>query len=292
MSYQVLSDRVRYVSAERAGAVEEIPLALVDLEATRKWEHQHADAEEGGGPPVIDPELLKEEAERASFTPEVAPNLHLPQEDSVVGFDTFQGRSELVPMPQSDGELNRNTTHNVLRAAVNPLSSSHLLVELKGERSAVQFHVPDPILYIRIGTDEPEPLAGTPLTVDTHGASGAIKDKPVGGSANSRYVIVQADVRRGSRVITSFRINALGSVHREEAVIETATQMLPGGHWMKVTPKQSLEFGEYALMEVISDKEVNLGVWDFGVHPTAPENRDVILPEPKRQPTLSSRKPQ
>jgi hypothetical protein len=171
MSYQILSDRVRYVSAERAGVVEEIPLTLVDLDATRKWEHQHADAEEGGGPPVIDPELLKEEAERASFTPEVAPNLHLPQEDSVVGFDTFQGRSELVPMPQSDGELNRSTTHNVLRAAVNPLSSSHQLVELKGERSAVQFHVPDPVLYIRIGTDEPEPLAGTPLTVDTHGAN-------------------------------------------------------------------------------------------------------------------------
>jgi hypothetical protein len=81
-------------------------------------------------------------------------------------------------------------------------------------------------------------------------------------------------------------------VHRDEDIIEAATQMLPGGHWMKVTPKQPLEFGEYALMEVISDKEVNLGVWDFGVHPTAPENRDVILPEPKRPLTLSPRKPQ
>ena len=34
-------------------------------------------------------------------------------------------------------------------------------------------------------------------------------------------------------------------------------------------------------MEVISDKAVNLGVWDFGVHPVAPENRDVIKPEPR-----------
>ena len=39
-------------------------------------------------------------------------------------------------------------------------------------------------------------------------------------------------------------------------------------------------------MEIVSEKEVNLGVWDFGVHPTAPENRDVLKPEPKRPITL------
>ena len=61
---------------------------------------------------------------------------------------------------------------------------------------------------------------------------------------------------------------------------------------MKLTPRQSLGFGEYALMEVISDKEVNLGVWDFGVHPVAPENRDVIKPEPKRPLALERRRPE
>ena len=59
-----------------------------------------------------------------------------------------------------------------------------------------------------------------------------------------------------------------------------ATELLPGGHWLKITPKEPLDFGEFALMEVISEKAVNLGVWDFGVHPISPENRDVIKPEP------------
>ena len=47
---------------------------------------------------------------------------------------------------------------------------------------------------------------------------------------------------------------------------------------MKITPREPLDFGEFALMEVISDKEVNLGVWDFGIHPVAPENRDALKP--------------
>ena len=43
-------------------------------------------------------------------------------------------------------------------------------------------------------------------------------------------------------------------------------------------------------MEVLDAKNVNLGVWDFGVHPTAGENRDAILPETPRAPELERRK--
>jgi hypothetical protein len=82
------------------------------------------------------------------------------------------------------------------------------------------------------------------------------------------------------------------AVKQQENVVETKTELLPGGHWMKVTPKQPLDFGEYALMEIVSDREINQGVWDFGVHPVAPENRDVIKPEPKRPVTLERRSPQ
>jgi hypothetical protein len=42
-------------------------------------------------------------------------------------------------------------------------------------------------------------------------------------------------------------------------------------------------------MEIVSDREVNTGVWDFGVHPVKPENRDVIKPEAKRPLTLEHR---
>lgn len=296
MSYRVVGDRVRYVSAERAGAEEEIPAALVDFDATSRWERQHAQPAEGeaqgkDGSPVIDPELLKEEADRAALTPEVATDLRLPDLDNVLALDTYRGQPQLVPLPQSDGELNHNTAHNILKAVVNPLSSSHQLVQLKGERSMVQLHVDQPILYIRIGEPTAVANGSRPITVDTHGASSAMNDKHPLDPTASRYVIVRADVRTGSRVVASFKISALGTVKRDEDVIETAIEMLPGGHWMKLTPKQSLLFGEYALMEVLSDSEVNLGVWDFGVHPTAPANRDAILPQPKRPFALAPRRP-
>lgn len=295
MSYRTVGSNVLYVSAERGGAEEVIPARLVDLAATHLWEQRHAavdsEASQQSTPkPAIDPELLKEEADRASYTPEVAPDLSLPEQDSVLALDTFQGTPELVPMPQSSGDLNHNTAHNVLRGVVNPLAASHQVVQLRGIRSPVQLHVPDPVLYIRMGNGPPSGT-GTALTVDTHGATGAAPSIPAGSGATSRYVIVRADVRTDARIIASFNVSMLGSGHAQEDVVEAATDLLPGGHWLRLTPPQPLVFGEYALMEIISDREINLGVWDFGIHPVAPENRDAIKPEPKRPFNLERRRP-
>jgi hypothetical protein len=292
MSYKVVGNIVRYVSAERGGEEEEIPLSLVDLDATKRWEKQHAQPDpDNPQPPSIDPELLKEEADRASLTPEVAKDLRLPEEDSTLALDTYRGTPELVPLAQTDSDLNRNTGHNMLKAAVNPLSAAHSIVQIKGETSPIQLHVKDPVLYLRIGDETVGNTAGTPMTVDTHGATSRIPNDPGGGSPNSRYVIVRADVRTGIRVIASFRIGLLGSGQHQEDVVETTTELLPGGHWLKISPKEPLDFGEFALMEVISDKAVNLGVWDFGVHPVSPENRDIIKPEPRRGTTLERHGP-
>ena len=285
MSYQIVGNVVHYISAERGGAEEEIPLSMVDLDATKRWEKQHTQSSADPNnpePPAIDPELLKEEADRAALTPEVAKDLRLPEEDSTLALDTFHGTPELVPLAQTDSDLNRNTGHNLLKAAVNPLSAAHEIVTLKGETSPVQLHVKDPVLYLRIGNESVGNTAGTPLTVDTHGATSHMPNDPDGGSSDSRYVIVRTDVRKGIRVVYSIRIPLLGTGQRQEDVVETTNELLPGGHWLKITPKEPLDFGEFALMEVISDKIVNASVWDFGIHPVAPENRDIIKPAPRR----------
>jgi len=292
MSYRITGNVVRYISAERGGEEEEIPLSLVDLDATHRWEKQHAQPDPNNPqPPAIDPELLKEEADRAALTPEVAKDLRLPEEDSTLALDTYRGTPELVPLAQTDSDLNRNTGHNLLKAAVNPLSAAHPIVTLKGETSPVQLHVKDPVLYLRIGDESVGNTAGTPLTVDTHGATSRIPNDPGGGSPDSRYVIVRTDVRTGARVVFSFRIPLLGTGQHQEDVVETTTELLPGGHWLKVTPKEPLDFGEFALMEVISAKAVNLGVWDFGVHPVSPENRDIIKPDPRHGTALERHGP-
>ena len=296
MSYQLKGNIVSYVSAER-GATEEIPADLIDWDATHKWERQHPpeDAQPAGDrapAPTIDPELLKEEADRASLTPEVAPELRLPELDSALALDYFHGTPELVPLVQSEGELNHTTGHNILKLALNPRAASHEIVQLKGVESPVQMHVDTPVIYLRIGDDSGIAHGGTPFTVDTHGAgSSGVKTDSSGGSPNSGYVMVRADVRTDARVLASFNIGMLGTTRTQEDVVETTSELLPGGHWMKVTPAHPLDFGEYALMEVVSDKEINTAVWDFGVHPVAPENRDVLKPQPKRPITLERRTP-
>jgi hypothetical protein len=296
-SYKLTGKIVNYMSAER-GEMEQIPADLVDWDATKKWERQHADSAGQEAPPsTIDPELLKEEADRRALTPEIAPDLHLPEQDSVLALDYFEGTPELVPLVQSDGELNRETSHNILKLTLNPRAASHAIVELKGVQSAVQMHVAQPVLYLRVGDDAGAHRGGQVLTVDTHGAGsqkgGAVTNQTSsGGSEYSGYVMVRADVRTDARVLASFNIGAVGDARKpQHDVVETKTEMLPGGHWMKITPVRPLDFGEYALMEIVSDNEVNTGVWDFGVHPVAPENRDVLRPEPKKPTGLERRRP-
>ena len=296
MSYRTVGSNVLYVSAERGGVEEVVPARLVDFDATEQWEQRHPavdpDAPQASAPaPAIDPELLKEEADRAAYTPEVASDLSLPEQDSVLALDTFHGTPELIPMPQSSGDLNRNTAHNILPGAINPMAASHAVVQLKGLRSPVQLHVPDPTFYIRVG-DGPPSGTGTALTVDTHGAAGAAPAASAGGASTSRYVILRADVRTDARVFSSFHPALLADSRREEDVFPAVSTLLPGGHWMKLTLREPLLFGEYALLEVVNERQINLGVWDFGIHPVAPENRDAMTPEPKRPYSLERRRPE
>jgi hypothetical protein len=81
----------------------------------------------------------------------------------------------------------------------------------------------------------------------------------------------------------------LGQVSQQEDIVDATTAVLPGGHWMKVTPKRPLEIGQYALVEIVSPKVVNLDVWDFGVDPQAKDNAGSLTPiaaQQKRKPVL------
>lgn len=288
LSYKIAGKRVSFVSAERNGEVEQIPLELVDLPATQRWEAQHSQTDPNAqqAPPVLDPELVKEEASRAALSPEVAPDLRLAPEDAVLALDTWHGGPELVPLNQAESALNKQTSHNILRATVNPRAAAHQILVLKGEKADVQMHVAQPEIYLRLDSDdEASPNA---ITVDTHGASRATQRR--GRSDPSQYVVVRVDVRQDARVVASFDTQYAGASRRtQQDVVETEATTLPGGHWLKLVPKEPLLTGEYALVELLNERELNLSVWDFGIHPTAPENRDVLYPEKRRPSTLERR---
>lgn len=280
LDYQVDGKLVRYHSAERDGAPEDIPLAMVDLPATDRWQQQHAPSNR----PVLSPELAAEEAARQSLHPEVAPNLHLPDEDSVLALDTFQSTPELIPLSQNGTDLNRETAHATLKQFINPAAAPHQIVELTGPTSGVQLHTAQPIFFARIGDDDDTPGSG--LVVHTQGAG---RPTPTGGDARSEYVLERLDPRRDLRVVSSFRIPQLDTGHSQPGIIELRPEPLPGNHWLRLTPLTPLEPGEYALIEVLSAQDINLNVWDFGIHPDAKESYEAIKPDLRKPPTLEHR---
>ena len=294
--YEVKGDRVRYYSAER-DEWEEIPTNLIDWTATAKWNHDHqpganagAAAESGGVGNPNDPGLseaakldAEERAERdaeAARIPVVAPGLRLPDETGVWGLDTYQDQPELVHVLQANGDLNRATEHSIVRANMVSPSGAKEAVRIEGANAAVQFHVNDPVFYVSLDAPPPsaneEPSQGA-ITVDTHGAS-SMKDKNSHSSPDSRYVILRVTSNRNLRTILAREIALLAQSGHSEDVIETDKQVLSGGRWMKITPKEQLLIGEYALVEILSPREVNLDVWAFGVNPRSAENKDARAP--------------
>jgi hypothetical protein len=287
--YQVVGDRVRYKSAERGGEWEEIPKDLIDWSATDKWNKEHepgalAAAEaareksEQNDAAEVDKEERAERAAELARMPIVAPGLRLPDESGVWVLDNYHGTPELVRMQQSNGDLNKDLGHNVLKAAINPMGGSKQLIQIDGTHAKVQLHVNQPELYVALDVNEDDNAPDDALKVDTRGASSKVKDKNNYSSPTSHYVIVRVQERRNLRVVAAMNISMLGKVSHSENIVETTSQIMPGGHWMKVVPKEPLSFGEYALMEVLTPQEVNLDVWDFGVDPPSPENKNALTP--------------
>ncbi len=298
--YEVHGDRVRYLSAER-GDWEEIPNELIDWPATDKWNKAHEpgahppapatqnppagaaqnngqSGEEMGEAAAIDKAAAAERADQQARTPKVATGLRLPDEDGIFVLDYFQAIPELIHLDQTAGNVNRDASHNVLRAAITSLHGSQEPVRIQGQAAKVRLHVNQPVLYVSLDVNNGEQIAPeSALMVDTHGQNSK-EDKDSYSSPESHYAIVRVDVRPGERVIGAVRISRVGNVTQSADIVPTNAEILTGRHWMKLTPKEPLEVGDYALMEILAPGVINLDVWDFGVSPNAPENKHPITP--------------
>ena len=292
--YQVKGDRVRFFSKERADW-EEIPKNLVDWKATAQWNFDHGPEQKGpvvvanpSDPGQVDAAKIDAE-ERAARQAElqrmpfVVPGLRLPNESGVWVLDTFNGQPELAHMTQANGDLNRAYQHSVLPYEVGSKSSSRELVRVEGYNAKVELHVNQPVFYVSLdppklpkGAVEPPSLSAA-MTVETHGGGSEPDDKRAHSSPDSRYAIVALTVGKNLRTASAGDLDALVSGGAPPVgMTETTKQVLPGGYWMKVTPKSPLLIGQYALVEVLGPKYVNADVWAFGVNPSANENADVV----------------
>ncbi|MGA7523849.1 MAG: hypothetical protein WBW84_15465 [Acidobacteriaceae bacterium] len=309
--WQIKGNRVHYFSAEREDW-EDIPKNLIDWDATNKWNKEHAP---GTASPDVDvtqnrpatgmnplgnqpanPQLAQptpdqdqrdaaaidraEAAARAdqrARMPLVAPGLHLPDENGIFALDYFQGIPELVYLEQHAGNVNEYSGHNVLAAAIASFRGAQEPIRIDGQAARVRLHVNEPAFYVSLTTGNSEEVAPeSALVVNTR--DNTKPDKSDVSSPLSHYAIVRVDVQPGERVVGALRISRAGAATQSSDIVPTTVEVLPGRHWMKLTPKEPLTVGEYALMEILAPGEVNLDVWDFGVSPNSPENAHPITP--------------
>lgn len=267
--WEVKGNRVRYFSAERFDW-EELPNDLVDWAATDKYNKEHENQRTVSAAEIAAQDEAERKAEE-NQTPTVAPGLRLPDGGGVFLFDQFKGQPQLVELVQEGGELNKHTGKNILRAALNPLAlSSKQTIELKGLHARVQAHGAQPTIYVNVDTSG--------ANSDQQGAAKPAQ-KPDTDQLPDRYRIIRVEQRKDGRVIGNLSVAIYGRVSEKENWVKTTSTAV--GDWMKVTPAEPLVPGEYALVEMLDKKQMNLYVWDFGVNPAAPANPSAWTP---RQP--------
>jgi hypothetical protein len=281
--YEVVGDRVRYISVERGGDWEELPADLIDWNATHKWEHDQAQLAEDNASPAmkeaaaIDKEEAAERNEQLARMPEVAKGLELPDEDSVFALDTYQGTPELVELLPNELGIDAKT-HKGL-STINPLAGQRAAIELPGAHAKAHLHVNDPAIYLSLDvTDDAEKVVSHALTVQTNNAKEVANRKHGAYSTQSGFAIVHVDERKAVRIVGAIHISPTGTVSQTEDVMPAKVEVLPGKHWVRIVPSQQLVIGEYALVEIISPSEINQRVWDFRVDPQAGDNKGSIGP--------------
>jgi hypothetical protein len=269
--WEVKGDRVHYYSAER-DEWEDVPNSMVDWPATEKYEKERA----AGVPPPdaiqLDQEVEAERQADEAKNPQVAPGLRLEDPNTVYLLDTFQNQPQLVEVPQSGGDIERNTKKNILRAAINPVAGSKQTIEIPGEHAKAQAHVTVPSLYVN-ASEEPQPDATAQISRQPQA--------PQTPLPRDRFRIVHMQEKHGKRIVGDIKISLLGKASQEQTLVPSTATQLTGG-WVMVTPDKPLPKGEYALVELLGKDGTNVYVWDFGVNPSAPAN---INPEQAGQPT-------
>ena len=232
--YRITADRVRYWSVERE-AWEEIPAALVDWDATHKGE-----ADDAARKKQID-QKLREIAQRQNSADltvdtsiEVAPGVFLP--DAPGFYVVAGGAVDTIGQNLAESHLGKARLLAQIFTPIPIVPAKHT-VEMKGARAKFRIRDPHPEFYIR--------------TQDGH---------------EPQIALIRASVHGSSRMITEINTSVVGISTTKDKQIALERWVAANGLY-RYTMGQKLEPGEYAFVQNVPDKGLDLYLWDFGVDP-------------------------
>jgi len=242
-SYEVHGDRVRYYSVE-SSAWEEIPLDMVDLEATKRAQEQEK---------AVQKKQLEQahEIEQERFDRplengfEIAPGVHLPKEEGVYALDG----ERVIRLIQSTAELVTDKKRAALALAVPAhLLQSRSIAVLPGPKAAVRLQQAQPTFYVQssAGLGTKLELVSVKVVKETRVVEKVEAERGSAGKPSDLHVAVQLE----------------------------RTQLASGLYCLK--PLHPLDPGEYALGD-LGQQGLNLEFWDFGLFET-PSKQEMKKP--------------
>ena len=182
----------------------------------------------------------------------VAEGLQLPTYGHVWALDTWKGMRELVRLRPPDTTAEEPGFSLKLRHTI----------EFKGEAAMVRVHDPAPLFFLR-------------------GVSG-------NDDGRSDLVVVRLNIEGQRREVTKDAMAQLKqqAKHADAQypdVIGIKQQRVGTTDWYRLSPRQVLAPGEYALIPLPSSPGFAEGeVFDFAIDPEAPENSDPLRSEQYR----------
>lgn len=233
--YEIRGDRVRYYSLDSSDW-QEVPAALVDWDATKKLE-----SEEAAQDSKLNSKVHLQEAGRLvqpldiDASLEAAPGVFLPPGE---GLFVFDGKN------------------------VAPIAEAEIGSKLSKKKAVEKVLVPIPIIPSR-------------HTVSIHGAHATLRVR----QGQTEFYMRTTDQREPELELVRAKVHGdsrdIANVDELFNEREASGNTLLFQRWeiakgvYRFTLGQSLDPGEYALIEVIQDSGMNIYAWDFGVDPNS-----------------------
>jgi len=233
--FQIEGDRVHYWSIERS-QWEEIPVALVDWDQTKKIEHDEAEHDQE----VVTKLHKIDEARRAEpldidASLEVAPGVFLPPGEGLFAFD---GKTvKLMSQAETEAKVSKGKVLEQVLIPVPIIPSRHTIF-VDGAHAAFRVHTGQPEFYMRTA-DAREP----------------------------EMQLIRTKIRKDSRAVENVDQLMKQTAERANTLSLQRWQVAKGVY--RFTMGQVLEPGEYVFAERVREEGMALYVWDFGVDPAS-----------------------